>query len=273
VKHLILCADDYGLAPGVSRAIRELAAAGRLNATSVMTAGPDLAAEAEALLAVAPPGFQIGLHVTLTGGLRPLTAPRLPRFWPSIAPLMAAAFLRRLDRDVVAAEIEAQFAAFGAAFGRPPAFVDGHQHAHLLPGIRDIVLDATKRHAPYAWVRQCRGPHGAGQGIKGRVIAALSGGLARAAAARGVATNPAFSGAYDFAQAERFPAIFRGFLPALPDGSLVMVHPGHVDEALKQVDPVHAPREHELGYLAGEAFPQDLAAAGFSLGGTAINTA
>lgn len=265
MKRLILCADDYALAPGVSRAIRELATAGRLNATSVMTAGPDLAAEAGALLDAAPPGFQIGLHVTLTGGLRPLTAPNLPAFWPSIAPLMAAAFLRRLDRGVVAAEIEAQFAGFQSAFGRPPAFVDGHQHAHLLPGIRDIVLDATKRHAPAAWLRQCRGPQGAGQGIKGRVIAALSGGLVRGAAQRGIATNPAFSGAYDFAQAARFAAIFRGFLPPLPDGSLVMVHPGHVDEALKRVDPVHEPRERELAYLAGEDFPKDLVAAGFHL--------
>jgi predicted glycoside hydrolase/deacetylase ChbG (UPF0249 family) len=265
MKRLILCADDYGLAPGVSRAIRELAAAGRLNATSVMTPGPDLAAEAGQLLAVAPSGFQIGLHVTLTGGLRPLTAPRLPAFWPSIAPLMAAAFLRRLDAKVIAAEIETQFDAFHSVFGQPPAFADGHQHAHLLPGIRDIVLDATKRHAPAAWLRQCRGPNGAGEGLKGRVIAALSGGLARGAVARGIATNPAFSGAYDFAQAERFPAIFRGFLPALPHGSLVMVHPGHVDEALKRADPVHEPREHELAYLMSDAFPADLVAAGFRL--------
>jgi predicted glycoside hydrolase/deacetylase ChbG (UPF0249 family) len=265
MKRLILCADDYALAPGVSRAIRELAAAGRLNATSVMAPGPDLGAEAEQLLAVAPPGFQIGLHVTLTGGLTPLTAPRLARFWPGIAPLMAGAFLRRIDRDVVAAEIEAQFHAFAGAFGRPPDFVDGHQHAHLLPGIRDLVLDAAMRHAPSAWVRQCRGPHGAGRGIKGQVIAALSGGLKRAAAVRGIPTNPAFSGAYDFAQAERFAAIFPGFLRGLPEASLVMVHPGHVDAALRQADPIHGPREHELAYLAGKAFPRDLAAAGFRL--------
>jgi hypothetical protein len=265
MKRLILCADDYALAPGVSQAIRELAAAGRLNATSVMTPGPDLGAEAKQLLAVASPGFQIGLHVTLTGGLMPLTVPRLPRFWPGIPPLMAAAFLRRIDRNAVAAEIEAQFAAFSEAFGRPPRFVDGHQHAHLLPGIRDLVLDAIKHHAPSAWVRQCRGPHGAGRGVKGQVIAALSGGLKRAAAARSIAINPAFSGAYDFGQAERFAAIFPGFLRDLPEGSLVMVHPGHVDEALRRVDPIHAPREQEFAYLAGDVFPTDLAAAGFAL--------
>jgi len=35
-----LCADDYGLSPGVNRAIRDLIERGRLNATSVMVVGP-----------------------------------------------------------------------------------------------------------------------------------------------------------------------------------------------------------------------------------------
>jgi chitin disaccharide deacetylase len=264
MKRLILCADDYALAPGVSRAIRELAAAGRLNATSVMTPGPDLAAEADRLLAVAPHGFQIGLHVTLTGGLVPLAAPR----WAmaeGIGSLLMRSHLRRLDRAAVAAEVEAQMQAFIAAFGTPPAFVDGHQHAHLLPGIREIVVAAAERHAPGAWIRQCSGPGGAGQGVKGRVIAGLSRGLRRLLARHGVATNPAFSGAYDFRRAADFAAIFPTFLSRLPDGALVMVHPGHVDEALRRADPVHEPREREYAYLAGDAFPGDLSAGGFTL--------
>jgi predicted glycoside hydrolase/deacetylase ChbG (UPF0249 family) len=265
MKRLILCADDYALAPGVSRAIRELVEAGRLNATSVMAPGAELGVEAQRLLAVARPGLQIGLHVTLTGGLASLTAPVLPAFSPGIPPLMARSFLRLINRSVFAGEIEAQFAAFTRAFGRPPDFVDGHQHAHLLPGIRDLVVAAAQRHAPRAWLRQCSGPHGAGEGLKGRVIAALSSGLARDAAAAGLPTNPAFSGAYDFRRAATFAEIFPRFLGGMPDGGLVMVHPGHVDEALKRVDPVHAPREAEYAYLAGERFPADLTRAGFSL--------
>ncbi|MDP2803825.1 MAG: ChbG/HpnK family deacetylase [Phreatobacter sp.] len=264
MKRLILCADDYALAPGVSRAIRELAAAGRLNATSVMTPGPDLAAEAQRLIAVAPPGFQIGLHLTLTGGLTPLTAPRLAMA-EGIGSLLMRSHLRRLDRAEVAAEIAAQMRAFIAAFGAPPAFVDGHQHAHLLPGIRDLVVAAAERHAPGAWIRQCSGPGGAGTGLKGQVIAGLSRGLRRLLARHGVPTNPAFSGAYDFRQASNFAAIFPTFLTRLPDAALVMVHPGHVDEALRGVDPVHEPRAHEYTYLAGDAFPADLATAGFVL--------
>ena len=39
-RRIWLCADDYGLSPGVNRAIRDLIGRGRLNATSVMVVGP-----------------------------------------------------------------------------------------------------------------------------------------------------------------------------------------------------------------------------------------
>jgi predicted glycoside hydrolase/deacetylase ChbG (UPF0249 family) len=50
MRRIVICADDYALSPGVSAGIRELLAAGRLNATSVMTIFPELEAEAKALL-------------------------------------------------------------------------------------------------------------------------------------------------------------------------------------------------------------------------------
>ena len=40
LRRIWLCADDYGLSPGVNRAIRDLIERGRLNATSVMMVGP-----------------------------------------------------------------------------------------------------------------------------------------------------------------------------------------------------------------------------------------
>ena len=39
-RRIWLCADDYGIAPGVSAAIRDLVARGRLNATSAMVVAP-----------------------------------------------------------------------------------------------------------------------------------------------------------------------------------------------------------------------------------------
>ena len=45
------------------------------------------------------------------------------------------------------------------------------------------------------------------------------------------------------------------FLDSLPDGGLVMCHPGFVDDVLVSLDPLTTQREHEHAYLAGERFP------------------
>ena len=42
----------------------------------------------------------------------------------------------------------------------------------------------------------------------------------------------------------------------LPDGGLVMCHPGFVDETLVSLDPLTKQREVEHAYLAGEHFPR-----------------
>ena len=68
-RRIWLCADDYGLSPGVNRAIRDLIGRGRLNATSVMVVGPAAGRdEIEALneAAAKNPRYAIGLHATLT---------------------------------------------------------------------------------------------------------------------------------------------------------------------------------------------------------------
>ena len=52
-RRIWLCADDYGISPGVNAAIRDLVARGRLNATSVMVVAPSFTrAEAVALAAL-----------------------------------------------------------------------------------------------------------------------------------------------------------------------------------------------------------------------------
>ena len=69
LRRIWLCADDYGLAEGVNRAIRDLIGRGRLNATSVMVVGPAIGRDEVAALktvAAASPRCAIGLHATLT---------------------------------------------------------------------------------------------------------------------------------------------------------------------------------------------------------------
>jgi len=266
-RRIRLCADDYGIAPGVNGAIRDLIARGRLNATSVMVLPPSFSrCEADALAqANATARAAIGLHVTLTAPFTPLTAGYRPPFRP-IGATLVAAMMHRLDRKALAREIAAQFEAFANAFGRAPDFVDGHQHVQLFPQVREAFLAATKRLAPGAWLRQ--GGSAAPPRLvdpKGLLIDRLSRAFRKRAMAVGIATNPAFAGTYSFKTGADFAEIFPRFLDDLPDGGLIMCHPGVVDAELIRLDPLTTHREREYAFLASDAFPAMLAAHGVAL--------
>ena len=62
-----------------------------------------------------------------------------------------------------------------------------------------------------------------------------------------------------------FAALFPRFLDGLPDGGLVMCHPGTVDAELRRLDPLTTLREKEYAYFAGESFPKLLASQGITL--------
>ena len=272
-RHIWLCADDYGIAPGVNGAIRDLIARGRLNATSVMVASPNFdETEAQALAGLKDdaPDVAIGLHVTLTAPFRPLTgfAPRRDSAFLPLNGMASRALMRRLDRSRLQTEIAGQFAAFRDAFGRNPDYVDGHQHIHVFPQISDALVRAIKHEAPQAWLRQCGRATSAPKSLadpKGYILDALSARLRRLAARQGVRTNPAFAGTYSFRPNADFSKLFDEFLDGLPDGGLVMCHPGKVDQELRELDPLTDLREREYAFFLGERFPRLLAERGYAL--------
>jgi chitin disaccharide deacetylase len=272
-RRIVVCADDYGMSPGVNRAIIELIAKGRLNATSVMMPGAALArADIDALresVAVARNAghvCEIGLHVTLTAPFRPHTRDFRPTddgAFLSLGRLFRMTMFRLLRTEIVREEINAQHWAFMKAFGRAPDFVDGHQHAHLFPKIRDAFLRAVKENAPNAWVRQCGQRAGQPMRVgnpKALILDALSARFRVRATKLGIRTNPAFSGAYNFNHLPDFGALVPSFLDPLPDGGVMMCHPGFVDDALRQIDNLTDQREREYSFLASDAFPAMLRA-------------
>jgi chitin disaccharide deacetylase len=268
-RRIWLCADDYGLSPGVNRAIRELIARGRLNATSVMVVGPAIGRDEVSALQAAvanSPRCAVGLHATLTAPFYPLTMHFKPLdggMFPGFPKLLRAGLLRQLDPEIIRAELKAQLVAFSELFGRAPDFVDGHQHAQLFPGVRDAFLAAVKETAPHAWVRQGGRNQPLAQRLgapKALFLDILSAQFRRRAARADIAFNPAFAGAYDFSQQPDFSALMRQFLDGLPEGGLIMCHPGFVDETLIGLDPFTVQREHEYAFLGGEHFPPLLAA-------------
>jgi len=270
-RRIIICADDYGISPAVSAAIRDLIARRRINATSVMVAAPKFDPdEAAKLRDVAAKHASVGLHVTLTGPFTPLSsgfAPLHDGAFLSLLTTLRRAHLRAFRPKLLVAEISRQFAAFVAAFGRPPDFVDGHHHVHLLPQIRDAVLRVTKDLAPDAWVRQC-GQLSARRRLtdhKALLLDGLSRRFRRLAADHGLRTNPAFAGTYSFRSDAAYARHFATFLDRLPDGGVIMCHPGKVDAELKRLDHVTDVREHEYAFFGSEAFAHLLAERGVTL--------
>lgn len=260
---LAASADDYGLAPGVSGRIRTLLHQGRLTGTTAMTVFPDWSDEGAALAEV-PVDRELGVHLVLTDhpGLH-RTAP-----WPPFSTLARQAWAGRIDLGAVRGEIEAQLDAFERAVGRAPDVIDGHHHAHQLPGIRDAVVDAARRRlAPGGWVRTTAD-------APGRILArgvATGRALAFAAAGRGLAArldrahvrrNQGFIGAYGFDGGTPYDARVRRWLRRMVDGTVLMVHPGDPDAVLARRDALGAPRRREADYLAGPDWPDAVEASG-----------
>ena len=272
LQRIVLCADDYGLSGGVCDAIEELVVTARLSATGAMTGLPAWRRRGQdfrALVAQYP--ADVGLHLTMTGQ-RALTKAHgvaVDGMLPSIGRLTRQAFTRALPRGAVRDEVRAQLDAFEDVWGGPPDFVDGHQHAHLLPTIRGVVMEEIE--ARYArgtvWLRSCTEPVAAAMqrrvGLsKALTIGAFGSGLRASAERRGIPTNDSFRGLYDFSDRVPYREVFRAALSGEGQRVLVHCHPGRVDDELRALDPLLDPRERELAYLSSPECGEDLQAAG-----------
>ena len=265
---LALCADDYGLSDSIDRGILQLARAGRITEVSCLVNMPAWPADARTLShlpRVAAGTLRAGLHFNLTEG-RPLSA-ALARLWPqmpTLQQLIVMAHAGRLPREAVAAELKAQLDAFEGLAGRQPVHLDGHQHVHHLPGVREAVL-ALLAQRPSLRVRDTGQVNGPGFAIKRLLIEGTGGRrLRRELQARGRWANTELRGVYDFTSTRDFRALMQGWLRRLPDrGALVFCHPG---ETAEPGDPIGAARVRELAYLAGPDFEADLQAASVRLG-------
>jgi predicted glycoside hydrolase/deacetylase ChbG (UPF0249 family) len=261
---LAICADDIGLVDGAAETAIRLAARGRLSAASCVTNTPGWRADAE-LLADAPFDGELGLHFNLSEGL-PLSTD-LARRWPTLpglAPLLALAPLGALPVAEIAVEWRAQVDAFVQAIGREPEFIDGHQHVHALPGVRDAILADVAHWRRRPAIRNTGRVLGPGATLKRAAIAALGGrGLQRRLVASGLAHNLALLGAYDFGATD-YRALVQAWLDhAPPEGGLLFCHPCANAAA---GEPIAAARRREALYLDSDAFADDLDAARVTLG-------
>ncbi|WP_194269357.1 ChbG/HpnK family deacetylase [Tritonibacter litoralis] len=266
--HFTLCADDFGLHQDADNGIIDLVQAGRLNAVSCMSVGPTLGQNAGRLLQAAADGrAQIGLHLTFTEyapvGLMPHLAP--DGVLPAIGALIQQAHLRKLRQNEITEQVSRQLRVFTETFGRLPDFIDGHQHAHILPGIRDAVIAAVLNMPRGVWVRSCDLPLSRllSLGIARRravIISTLARRLKRKLLRHHVPTNGVFFGVNDFDPHQDFGDMMRIWMDAARTSgkpALIMCHPGH-PKTTDIWDPIAVRRPDELSYLASDQFEQDM---------------
>jgi chitin disaccharide deacetylase len=261
---LVINADDFGISDGVTRGIIEAHAAGSVTSTSMMPNGLDW--ESAVRYARATRTLDIGVHLNLVQG-RPLlrvpslTNPRTGELLP-LGALARRALARRIDRDELAAELRAQIERVRQA-GIAVTHLDSHRHAHVLPGIFPVV----RRVAMEAGIRVLRIPREP-LGVNALYFGATARKLVLATSLRvtralpldsALATTDHFRGV-SLQGGARFAGRLRRALDTLEPGSTeLMVHPGHVDEALLAQDPYTGPRAIELAVLTSAGTRERLA--------------
>lgn len=281
-RQLAVCVDDFGLHDGVNQAVFDLLALRRISAVSCLVDGPSWASGVAALReAVGPadaPVADVGLHLNFTETLdvaAQSACPSLP-----LGALIKACYLRRLDVAMLEREIERQWARFEVLWGRAPDFIDGHQHAHQLPLIRDALLQVLRRRypsgsrGPRPWVRQCRSPGwravlagiSVSDTVKAAIISALGASvLGRAVGRLGLRRSERLLGVYPFdADATAYLRRWQAWLSlARSQGDLLMCHPAvPTQKAPPWPDVIAESRCMEHAVLTGQAFGELLQAGG-----------
>lgn len=148
---LIVNADDFGLTPGVNRALEALHQAGVVTSATLMATGAAFADAVE--IARRNPGLGVGCHIVLTDGIPasdPGTIPTLlePKstsggasFRPSLAHFALAAVRGEIDPADITREAVAQIRRLQSACVTV-THADTHKHTHLFPGVLRALLKA-----------------------------------------------------------------------------------------------------------------------------------
>jgi predicted glycoside hydrolase/deacetylase ChbG (UPF0249 family) len=264
-RRICIVADDFGLHQNVDSACLALIELGHLQGISCMAGGPSWRASAPQVRDLPHSAAEIGLHLDLTE--RPLTLPR-----QALSTVIARAYLRQLDSSAIRAEIRAQLNEFESQMGRAPDYIDGHQHIHQLPVIRDALLAEIESRYPVGlkpWLRNTVPGWSSERSFdflssahrKASIIGWLGArALNRTASERGVATSPGLLGVYGFDQdSSGYTALLRLWIAHARDGALVMCHP-----ALGEVpsDAIAAARQTEYQVLTGPTLPDLLSSTG-----------
>jgi predicted glycoside hydrolase/deacetylase ChbG (UPF0249 family) len=270
VRRLIVNADDFGITPGVNRAIVEAHQHGIVTSATMMAGARayDQAAELARSAAQDNAQLSVGCHVVLVDGTPLLPAEQVPslresvngppQFRTTLNKFALAALAGKLDAREVEAEATAQIQRVQQA-GIALSHIDTHKHAHIFPVVLRPLLSAAKASGISA-VRNPFEPAFSmhiGQGgweirkrrLQMHVLQRFAADFQREVAAHGLrATDGALgvlvTGVLDL-------NLFIEIASRIPDGTWEFVcHPGYNDRDLDEVRTrLRASREQELQVL------------------------
>ena len=231
MRTLVVNADDLGLTVGVNDGIFDAHDRGILTSASLMTNAPATANAIRRLRS--RPTLGIGVHLTLVDGAPMIPPDRVPslvqgdgRFHDSWRPFIVACLIGRIAMAEIERELTAQIER-AVWWGIRPTHLDAHKHVHAYPPVFDIVVRLAERfqipvvRVPYertlvdlplaAWVRRDYAT----------------------AAAQGIGT-PQFVGR-GLTGTMRADSLSDALRRLRPGHTELMVHPGYVDDALRNM--------------------------------------
>lgn len=269
LKNIILCADDYAQNSSISEGIIQLAKQNRINAISCM-ANSELWGELYPILFSVQSTTYIGLHLDFTHGnaLSPTWKKYHGTQFQGLSSLLKNAWLRRLNPEAIAAEIQAQLDAFTYSLNVLPDFIDGHQHIHQFPVIRDALLAVCSERLPNSFMRKTSNGWRdmvVADGFPKRQLIALLGGVEfqYRLKQQSMPCNTSFSGIYNFKRAKNYRRYFNRFLTHSQHEGLIMCHPGK--RSTDMDDPLGLYRHHEFDYFMSDEYLCDMKNHSFQL--------
>lgn len=242
MTRVVLNADDFGLAPAHTRRVAALRAKGLLTDVSLLATGTSFD---EAALGLRGAGlFEAGVHLCITGGEQPVSAPRdVPSLlaggsfrahWPAVLLALAAGRIRRAE---VEREWEAQIARTEGA-GLRVTHLDSHQNLHLHPFLFPVAVALARRfRVPFVRAPRADDPPGRPEApplsrLRARLLALLGSRGRRLLDAAGLPEPPRVLG---LAEAGHMTAArFERAVADLPEGDYeVALHSGDEDDVTR----------------------------------------
>jgi chitin disaccharide deacetylase len=263
MKRLIINADDFGLAPGVNRAIVELKEAGALSSATLMATAPYFSPAV--YMAFAQPQLGVGCHVVLVDGgpcLRTDEVPSLldPRnrsgFRTTVGSFLVDLLRGRIREQEIEAEAIAQIRRIQSS-GLTVSHIDSHKHLHAFPWVLAPLLRAARQcgvlcvRNPFepGWSLRATRAASAWRRTQVHAMGTQRRAFLRLVAQHGMITADGSIGLLATGILDN--AVLRSLLQAMPSGTWELVcHPGYNDSALDQARTrLRKSRETERGAL------------------------